>query len=100
MPDDFKQFLRLLEPDNLFLPKEIVARKDISDQSKIMLGVIFTEHRFDTPTATKAALEATTETDVINEFGNNPKLNKKILADIDKIAKDFDCIFKQTKGGI
>lgn len=95
MPNDFRQLLRLLEPDNLFLPKAIVARKDIIDQSKIMLGMVFTEHRFDTIADTKEALETITENDIIKEFGNNPQITKRIKADIGKITNNFDSIFGQ-----
>ena len=93
MSDDFKQLLRLLEPDNLFLPKEIVARKDISDKSKIMLGIIFTKNRFKPTDTIKYALAATTEADIAAEFGSDQKVVKRIKSDLHKIYLDFDNIF-------
>ncbi len=98
MPDNFKQLLKLLEPDNLFLPKEIVARKDIDDHSKIMLGIVFTEHRFDTNDKIKEALKNTSDTDIIKEFGDNPHLIKRIKADFAKIIANFDLMFAGTGG--
>lgn len=89
MPDNFRQFLRLLEPDNIFLPKDIVARKDISEQSKIMLGVIFTKHRFDTIENVKMALENLTDNDISAEFGNNPIIIKRVQSDVKKILALF-----------
>lgn len=98
MPSDFKQLLHLLEPDNLFLPRQIIARKDLSDQSKIMLGIIFTEHRFDATTTTKEALMNITDKDIEKEFGNNPKVVSRVKSDILKIIENFEEY--ATQGGI
>lgn len=84
MPDNFRQFLRLLEPDNIFLPKDIVARKDISEHTKIMLGVIFTRYRFDTDEKVRQALENLSDDDIAAEFGNNPAIINRIHSDVKK----------------
>ena len=98
MSNDFKQLLHLLEPDNLFLPRKIIARKDICDQSKIMLGIAFTEHRFDAAATTKEALRNITDKDIQEEFGNNPKVVSRVKSDILKVIENFEEY--ATQGGI
>lgn len=87
---DFLNFLELLNPDTLFMPKGVAARRDISENSKFMCSIILTKHRFDSVDNTKNALRNCSDEDIRLELGN---INtSKIKSDLKKIANDFEDI--------
>ncbi|MCM1060631.1 MAG: hypothetical protein NC452_10070 [Eubacterium sp.] len=87
---DFLNFLELLNPDTLFIPKGVVARRDISENSKFMCSIILTKHRFDSVKNTKEALRSCGDEDIRSELGDVN--TAKIKADLRKIANDFESV--------
>lgn len=88
MEKSFEFLLQMLSPDNVFIPKTLLARKDIGDDAKLLFSEIFTENRFGTIEELKSALKDIPD-DLIEAYAqkNSPK---KLKSDLSKIYDSLE----------
>lgn len=88
MEKSFEFLLEMLSPDNVFIPKTLLARRDIGDDAKLLFSEIFTENRFGTLDELKEALKDIND-ETIEAYANK-KSPKKLKSDLAKIYDSLE----------
>ena len=98
MDKDFEFLLELLKPDNVFIPKNLVALRDICDEAKLIFSEVFTGQRFGTIDDLRLAMENisnSTYESYADTYGKHSP--KRIKDDLDKIYGSLDDLLMVSK---
>ncbi len=88
MEKSFEFLLEMLAPDNVFIPKTLVARSDIGEDAKMLFADIYTENRFGTLDELKTALNDISD-ETIEAYAIHGTV-KKLKADLSKIYESLE----------
>lgn len=93
MTPRFKQLLEILSPDNVFIPKALLARHDICDEAKLLFAEILTDNRFLSIDGLKSEMN-NVPNEIFNLISAQSKKHsaKQIKSDFLKIYTDLDTI--------
>ena len=98
MEKSFEFLLEMLSPDNVFIPKALLARRDIGEDAILLFSEIFTENRFGTLDELKEALKSVSDETI--EAYSNKNSPKKLKSDLAKIYDSLeDILLKSVKEG-
>lgn len=98
MEKSFEFLLEMLSPDNVFIPKALLARRDIGEDAILLFSEIFTENRFGTLDELKEALKSISD-ETIEAYANKNS-PKKLKSDLAKIYDSLeDILLKSVKEG-
>ena len=98
MDKEFEFLLELLKSDSVFIPKKLVARRDICDEAKLIFSEVFTEQRFGTIDDLKLAMESipkSTYESYADTYGKHTP--KRIKDDFNKIYSSLDDLLTVSK---
>lgn len=90
MEKSFEFLLEMLAPDNVFIPKTLVARRDIGEDAKLLFSEIYTENRFGTLDELKKAISNISD-DFFETYARNGS-PKKLKSDMSKIYNNLEDI--------
>lgn len=94
MEKSFEFLLEMLSPDNVFIPKVLLARRDIGEDAILLFSEIFTENRFGTIDELREALKNISD-ETIEAYANKNS-PKKLKSDLSKIYESLEDIILST----
>ena len=90
MEKSFEFLMQMLAPDTICIPKELVKRRDIGEDAKLLFSEIFTEHRFGTIAELRETIDNIPD-EYIEAYARNGS-PKKLKSDMIKINVDLERI--------